>query len=129
MALGAPDASGRRRPEPMAGTEFIIECDRVLLAIGQGPDLTWASRGADGVGASKQRRLAADASHERSASVEANELDGYFAQLGGSSDSSECQISALATESYHETDESLDGFLQDLEDIFATSEDSLESIR
>ena len=39
MALGAPDASGRRRPEPVAGTEFIIECDRVLLAIGQGPDL------------------------------------------------------------------------------------------
>ena len=40
MALGAPDASGRRRPEPMAGTEFIIDCDRVLLAIGQGPELT-----------------------------------------------------------------------------------------
>ncbi len=61
MALGAPDASGRRRPEPVAGTEFIIECDRVLLAIGQGPDLRWASRGAEGVGANKQRRLAADA--------------------------------------------------------------------
>ena len=38
MKLGEPDASGRRRPEPMAGTEFVIECDRVLLAIGQGPD-------------------------------------------------------------------------------------------
>ena len=25
----------------MAGTEFIIECDRVLLAIGQGPELDW----------------------------------------------------------------------------------------
>ena len=41
MKLGAPDASGRRRPEPMAGTEFVIDCDRVLLAIGQGPELSW----------------------------------------------------------------------------------------
>ena len=39
MALGEPDASGRRRPEPAPGTEFIVPCDRVLLAIGQGPDL------------------------------------------------------------------------------------------
>ena len=39
MALGEPDASGRRRPEPAPGTEFTIPCDRVLLAIGQGPDL------------------------------------------------------------------------------------------
>ena len=37
MAPGAPDASGRRRPEPVVGSEFIIKCDRVLLAIGQGP--------------------------------------------------------------------------------------------
>ncbi len=61
MAPGAPDASGRRRPEPVAGSEFTIECDRVLLAIGQGPDLGWTARGSDGVGATKQRRLAADA--------------------------------------------------------------------
>jgi NADPH-dependent glutamate synthase beta subunit-like oxidoreductase/formate hydrogenlyase subunit 6/NADH:ubiquinone oxidoreductase subunit I/ferredoxin len=61
MKLGEPDASGRRRPEPMPGTEFTIECDRVLLAIGQGPELDWLSRGADGVSATKQRRLAADA--------------------------------------------------------------------
>ena len=61
MRLGEPDASGRRRPEPVAGTEFIIECDRVLLAIGQGPELDWLSRGSDGVSATKNRRLAADA--------------------------------------------------------------------
>ncbi|MDQ3555129.1 MAG: FAD-dependent oxidoreductase, partial [Chloroflexota bacterium] len=60
MRLGEPDASGRRRPEPVAGTEFVIECDRVLLAIGQGPDLSWLERGADGVEA-KNWRLAADA--------------------------------------------------------------------
>jgi NADPH-dependent glutamate synthase beta subunit-like oxidoreductase/formate hydrogenlyase subunit 6/NADH:ubiquinone oxidoreductase subunit I/ferredoxin len=61
MSLGAPDASGRRRPEPVAGTEFVIECDRVLLAIGQGPQLDWLDHGSDGVSATKNRRLAADA--------------------------------------------------------------------
>src|SRR3954454_13707394 len=61
MQMGAPDASGRRRPEPVAGTEFIIECDRVLLAIGQGPQLGWLERGSDGVAATKNRRLDADA--------------------------------------------------------------------
>jgi len=48
MQLGAPDASGRRRPEPAPARSFTIECDRVLLAIGQGPDLAWigpATRG------------------------------------------------------------------------------------
>ncbi|MGH2407185.1 MAG: FAD-dependent oxidoreductase [Candidatus Limnocylindrales bacterium] len=60
MRMGAPDASGRRRPEPQPGTEFTIECDRVLLAIGQGPELKWLDRGAAGVTASKQRRVAAD---------------------------------------------------------------------
>ena len=61
MALGAPDASGRRRPEPAPGTEFTIPCDRVLLAIGQGPDLTWIGPGSEGPEATRQRRLKADA--------------------------------------------------------------------
>ena len=60
MALGAPDASGRRRPEPAPGTEFVIPCDRVLLAIGQGPDLTWIGPGNQGVQAARYR-LKADA--------------------------------------------------------------------
>ena len=60
MQPGAPDASGRRRPEPAPGTEFTVPCDRVLLAIGQGPDLTWIGPGSDGVEATKQRRLKAD---------------------------------------------------------------------
>ncbi len=59
--LGEPDASGRRRPEPAPGTEFTIDCDRVLLAIGQGPDLSWFGSGSDGLEATKQRRLKADA--------------------------------------------------------------------
>ncbi len=41
MAMGEPDASGRRRPEPVAGSEFIIECDTVIPAIGQDPDLSF----------------------------------------------------------------------------------------
>ncbi|MBI2762513.1 MAG: FAD-dependent oxidoreductase [Chloroflexi bacterium] len=61
MQLGAPDSSGRRRPEPAAGTEFIIPCDRVLLAIGQGPDLSWVGHGFEGITATKQGRLQADA--------------------------------------------------------------------
>jgi len=36
MELGEPDESGRRRPEPVAGSEFVIACDMVLPAIGQG---------------------------------------------------------------------------------------------
>ncbi len=59
--LGEPDASGRRRPEPAPGTEFTIDCDRVLLAIGQGPDLSWIGPGSEGPEATKQRRLKADA--------------------------------------------------------------------
>jgi len=39
MALGEPDASGRRRPEPVPGSEFVVECDTVIPAIGQDPDL------------------------------------------------------------------------------------------
>jgi len=39
--LGAPDASGRRSPEPIAGSEFEIECETVLLALGQSPDTTF----------------------------------------------------------------------------------------
>jgi formate dehydrogenase major subunit len=61
MQLGEPDASGRRRPEPAPGTEFTIPCDRVLLAIGQGPDLTWIGPGSSGVEVTKQKRLKADA--------------------------------------------------------------------
>jgi len=34
MKLGAPDASGRARPEPVPGSEFILPCDVVVVAIG-----------------------------------------------------------------------------------------------
>ena len=39
IELGEPDDSGRRRPVPVAGSEFLIEADRVLAAVGQAADL------------------------------------------------------------------------------------------
>ncbi|AFM42235.1 NADPH-dependent glutamate synthase, homotetrameric [Desulfosporosinus acidiphilus SJ4] len=36
--LGEPDASGRRSPVPIPGSEFEIEMDTVVVAIGQGPN-------------------------------------------------------------------------------------------
>ncbi len=38
MELGQPDASGRRRPQPVAGSDFVIPCDIVVAAIGMSPD-------------------------------------------------------------------------------------------
>ena len=38
MELGAPDASGRRRPLPVPGSAFEIECDMVVYAIGTNPN-------------------------------------------------------------------------------------------
>ncbi len=38
MQLGQADASGRRRPEPIAGSEFVIACEAVISAIGMAPD-------------------------------------------------------------------------------------------
>ena len=40
MQLGEPDKSGRRRPEPVAGSEFSIPVDAIIPAIGQESD--WA---------------------------------------------------------------------------------------
>jgi formate dehydrogenase major subunit len=39
MELGEPDASGRRRPVQVPGSEFLFACDWVISAIGQEPDL------------------------------------------------------------------------------------------
>jgi len=38
MKLGEPDSSGRRRPVPIGGSEFVADLDLVVLAIGQAPD-------------------------------------------------------------------------------------------
>ena len=41
--LGPPDSSGRRRPLPIEGSEFVIACDCVIPAIGQKVDADWAT--------------------------------------------------------------------------------------
>jgi glutamate synthase (NADPH/NADH) small chain len=38
MELGEPDSSGRRRPVPIEGSEFMTEVDMVVVAIGQSPN-------------------------------------------------------------------------------------------
>jgi dihydropyrimidine dehydrogenase (NAD+) subunit PreT len=35
VALGAPDASGRPSPQPVAGSEFVLPADQVVKAVGQ----------------------------------------------------------------------------------------------
>ena len=38
MELGEPDASGRRRPEPVPGSEFVLDVDTVVMSIGTSPN-------------------------------------------------------------------------------------------
>lgn len=38
MRLGEPDESGRRSPEPLEGSNFLIECDTVIMALGTTPN-------------------------------------------------------------------------------------------
>ena len=47
MELGEPDDSGRRRPVAMEGSEFELECDLVIVAVGSGanPLLTQSTEG------------------------------------------------------------------------------------
>ncbi len=41
--LGPPDESGRQRPVPVDGSEFIINCDAIISAIGQRIDTGWVN--------------------------------------------------------------------------------------
>ena len=36
MELGEPDASGRRSPVEIKGSEYVLDVDMVVMAIGQG---------------------------------------------------------------------------------------------
>ena len=44
MELGEPDESGRRRPIPVLGSEFTVEVDNVITAIGEAPDFGFLPR-------------------------------------------------------------------------------------
>jgi heterodisulfide reductase subunit A-like polyferredoxin len=41
MRLGEPDASGRRRPIPVEGSEFDIPCDTMVAAVAQAPEVSF----------------------------------------------------------------------------------------
>jgi formate dehydrogenase major subunit len=45
--MGSPDASGRRRPVEIPGSEFELAVDTVLLATGQFPDTSWLDAGSE----------------------------------------------------------------------------------
>ncbi len=44
MELGEPDASGRRRPVPIEGSETLMEIDMLITAIGQRPDIFFVEK-------------------------------------------------------------------------------------
>jgi len=44
MQLGEPDNKGRRRPMAISGSEFFVEADTVIAAVGQAPDLSFLPR-------------------------------------------------------------------------------------
>ena len=59
MELGEPDESGRRRPVPIKGSEFEIELDTLIPAIGEQPNLSFL-KGNHGVEISKRGTILAD---------------------------------------------------------------------
>jgi len=59
MELGEPDASGRRRPVPVKGSEFTIETDILIPAIGQAIDLSFLE-GTEGVNTTKRATVAVE---------------------------------------------------------------------
>ncbi|MCD6498174.1 MAG: FAD-dependent oxidoreductase [Deltaproteobacteria bacterium] len=56
MELGEPDESGRRRPVPIEGSEFVIAADSLIMAIGQKTDVPDESK----VPVSKRGRILVD---------------------------------------------------------------------
>ena len=48
--LGAPDESGRRKPEPIQGSLFVVSADMIISAIGETPELSFLDGRAELVG-------------------------------------------------------------------------------
>jgi formate dehydrogenase beta subunit len=59
MELGEPDTSGRPRPVPVEGSEFIFDCDTIVSAIGQQVDLALLA-GTDDVQTTKWSTIVVD---------------------------------------------------------------------
>ncbi len=59
MELGEPDASGRRRPVAVEGSEFEIECDTVIMSLGTSPNPLISST-TKGLDVNKKKCIVAD---------------------------------------------------------------------
>lgn len=59
MELGEPDASGRRKPVEVKGSEFTIDVDEVIMSLGTSPNPTLAST-TDGLDINQKRCIVAD---------------------------------------------------------------------
>ncbi|HIX14736.1 MAG TPA: NADPH-dependent glutamate synthase [Candidatus Hungatella pullicola] len=62
MELGEPDASGRRRPVPVEGSEFVIDVDTVIMSLGTSPN-PLISNTTKGLDINKRRCIVADESN------------------------------------------------------------------
>ena len=71
MELGEPDASGRRRPVPVEGSEFKVEADAVIMALGTSPN-PMSTKGTEGLEKTRKGCVAADESGKTS-------LEGVYA--------------------------------------------------
>ncbi len=59
MTMGEPDESGRRKPIPIEGSEFTVQADVVVVAIGQRSELSFLGNG-HGIDVSKRNTIEAD---------------------------------------------------------------------
>ena len=59
MELGEPDASGRRRPVPIEGSEFVIDVDTVIMSLGTSPNPLISST-TEGLEVNKWKCIVAD---------------------------------------------------------------------
>ncbi|MFR9235783.1 MAG: FAD-dependent oxidoreductase, partial [Eisenbergiella massiliensis] len=57
--LGEPDASGRRRPVEILGSEFVIDCDTVIMSLGTSPNPLISST-TEGLDTNKWKCIVAD---------------------------------------------------------------------
>ena len=69
--LGEPDASGRRSPVQIPGSEFKIDCDTVIVAIGNGSN-PLISQTTEGLAVNKHGNIVVDANNKTS-------IDGIYA--------------------------------------------------
>ena len=59
MELGEPDASGRRRPVEIAGSDYVIDCDTVIMSLGTSPN-PLISATTNGLDVNKHKCIVAD---------------------------------------------------------------------